>query len=189
MVSDESHVIILHKLHCLFTVKVADSSGVKDTHYIHLASGIESLQNTHTWRGDWNGGWVGHGALLLPPNTTNTSTRRTIHPQQLLNVDRGPQTSKETRKPPHNQVGQKEKEKEGIWMEPAPQGGSYAGEKVSAPRVVSSPVGTSDWMEEELWRRAQHPPCTPQSGTFLCRCRGSRVQKIRLQRSDPRRRT
>lgn len=49
-------------------------------------------------------------------------------------------------------------------MEPAPQGGSYAGEKVSAPRVVSSPVGTSDWMEEELWRRAQHPPALPSLG-------------------------
>ena len=47
-----------------------------------------------------------------------------IHTEQLLNIDRRPQLSEKTRKPPCNWVGQKEKEKEGIRAWLAPQGGS-----------------------------------------------------------------
>ena len=56
-------------------------------------------------------------------NIKNTPKSRTVHTKQLLNACRRSQTSEKTRKPPHNQVGQQEKEKEGIWVEPVPQGG------------------------------------------------------------------
>jgi hypothetical protein len=45
-------------------------------------------------------------------NIKNTSTSGTIHTEHLLNAGRRPQTSKKVRKPPHNWVGQKVKEKE-----------------------------------------------------------------------------
>ena len=54
-------------------------------------------------------------------NIEDISTSGTIHREQLLSADRRPQTPKKTIKPPCNQVGQKEKEKEEIRMGPAPR--------------------------------------------------------------------
>ena len=71
-------------------------------------------------------------------NIKNPSTSRMIHAEQLLNTNRRPQTSKKSSKPPHNWVGQKKKEKEGIWVGPVFQGGRCEGGKVPAPREVSS---------------------------------------------------
>ena len=45
-------------------------------------------------------------------NIKNTSTSGRIHTEHLVNAGRRPQTSKRARKPPGNQVGQKEKVKE-----------------------------------------------------------------------------
>ena len=56
-------------------------------------------------------------------NIKTTLKSRTVHTKQLLNACGRSRTSEKMRKPPHNQVGQQEKEKEGIWVEPAPQGG------------------------------------------------------------------
>ena len=64
----------------------------------------------------------------------NTSSSGTICTEHLLNTGRRPQTSERARKPPHNQVGEKKKEKEkGVGMGPVPQGGSCEGGKVLAP--------------------------------------------------------
>ena len=52
-----------------------------------------------------------------------------IHTEQLLSTDRRLQMSEKTRKPPHNRVGQKEKEKEGIRTGPASRSGSCEGGK------------------------------------------------------------
>ena len=47
-------------------------------------------------------------------NIKTTLKSRTVHTKQLLNACGRSRTSEKMRKPPHNQVGQQEKEKEGI---------------------------------------------------------------------------
>ena len=121
-------------------------------------------------------------------NIENTSTSGTIHPEQLLSTDRRPQTSKKTSNPPHNWVAQKEKEKEAIWVGPAPQGESCEGENVPAPWEGSSPAERLGWMEGELqslrgessnqfvegkmesnMHKGSTPPhCAPLPETLLC---------------------
>ena len=101
-----------------------------------------------------------------------------------------PQTSKKTKKPPHNWRGQKEKEKEGIRLGPELQGRSYKGRKAHIPWEVSSLAVRSDWMEGELQslrgehsnqfvggkresnlhRRLALPPCAPQPETLVGQC-------------------
>lgn len=74
----------------------------------------------------------------------NDSHRTTTeHQQKTLG-------SEKTRKPPYNLIGQKG-EKRRNRMGPAPQGGSYEGGNVLAPKEVSSLVGKLDWTEGELW--------------------------------------
>ena len=48
-------------------------------------------------------------------NIKNAPKSRIVDTKQLLNACRRCQTSRKTRKPPHNQAGQQEKEKEGMW--------------------------------------------------------------------------
>lgn len=77
-------------------------------------------------------------------NIKNPSTSGTIHAEQLLNTNRRPRTSKKSSKIPHNWVGQKEKENEGIWMGSVFQGGRCEGGKFLALREVSSMAEQED---------------------------------------------
>ena len=76
-------------------------------------------------------------------NIENTSEM--IHTQQLLSTDGRHQIYETTRKTPHNRVGQKEKETEGIRMGPTPQGGSCEAGKLPAPWEISSLSGGQAW--------------------------------------------
>ena len=67
-----------------------------------------------------------------------------------MRSDRRPQTSEKTRKPPHNWVGRKEKETEGIRIGPVCWGGTCEGGKVPTPWEGSSLAEKLDWTEGEF---------------------------------------
>lgn len=74
----------------------------------------------------------------------------------LLNISRRPQTSEKIKKKKTskwlNRTKEKKKREKWIRVRPEPEGGSYEGGKVPAPRKVPSLVGRSAWMVGDLQR-------------------------------------
>ena len=103
---------------------------------------------------------------FLCRNIENTSTSRKIYTEQLLSAVSKSQTSEKPRKSPYNQVGQKEKEREGNRKGSVPWEVSCEGGKVSTPCEGSSPEDKLDWVEGKFWsikRGDRRPVCGKQN--------------------------
>ena len=133
---------------------------------------------------DQDGRVVGHEAHLLPKYIKSTSTCGMILTEYLLNAGRRPQASERGRKSPHNQVGQKKKEKnkERNWDETGAPGREQR--KRKGPRTLGSTLSSGEisqdrqcntWfvaarMERDLHRGSMPLPCAPQPETHICPC-------------------
>ena len=96
----------------------------------------------------------------------NTSTSGMIYTEHLVNASRRPQTSKRTRKPPHDQAGQRKKERKGIRTGLHPREGAMNKERVPYPGESLHWWGISLDGEghSKPRRRAQQLVCRRQNG-------------------------
>ena len=122
-------------------------------------------QNTTSGQGGQDCGGV-VGELTYSHKNINISVSGMIYTEHLVNASRRPQTSKRTRKPPHDQVGQRKKKRKGIRTGLRPREGTmneervpYAGESLHWRGIRLDGEGHS-----KPRRRAQQLVCRRQNG-------------------------